>query len=75
LTESPSVRSHGRAALDNHPCKERICFEPSSYKEINTVLRSVHRFIGGKLPAVYLFRKDGKWLVNEVNDGGEFRNS
>ena len=44
-------------------------------KEINSVLRSVHRVIGGEFLAVDLFRKDGKWLVNEVNDGGEFRNS
>ena len=43
--------------------------------EIGSVLRSVHEAIGGEFLAVDLFRKDGRWLVNEVNDGGEFRNS
>lgn len=42
---------------------------------ISSVLRSVHRAIGGEFLAVDLFRKEGEWLVNEVNDGGEFRNS
>ncbi|MDD4159684.1 MAG: RimK family alpha-L-glutamate ligase [Synergistaceae bacterium] len=44
-------------------------------KDIKSVLCSVHEAIGGDFLAVDLFRKDGKWLVNEVNDGGEFRNS
>lgn len=44
--------------------------------EVSDLLRSVHKAIGGEFLAVDLFRnKDGKWLVNEVNDGGEFRNS
>ncbi len=43
--------------------------------EIRSVLRSVHGAIGGEFLAVDLFRKEDKWLVNEVNDGGEFRNS
>ena len=43
--------------------------------EIRSVLRSVHSAIGGEFLAVDLFRKEGEWLVNEVNDGGEFRNS
>lgn len=40
-----------------------------------SVLKSVHKAIGGEFLAVDLFRKDERWLVNEVNDGGEFRNS
>ena len=43
--------------------------------EIGSVLRSVHSAIGGEFLAVDLFSKEGEWLVNEVNDGGEFRNS
>lgn len=43
--------------------------------EISSVLRSVHSAIGGEFLAVDLFRKEERWLVNEVNDGGEFRNS
>lgn len=43
--------------------------------EISSVLRSVHCAIGGEFLAVDLFRKEHRWLVNEVNDGGEFRNS
>ncbi|GHV56940.1 lysine biosynthesis protein LysX [Synergistales bacterium] len=43
--------------------------------EVGELLRGVHRAIGGEFLAVDLFRSEGKWLVNEVNDGGEFRNS
>lgn len=43
--------------------------------EVKGVLRSVARCIGGEFLAVDLFNKNGEWLVNEVNDGGEFRNS
>lgn len=37
--------------------------------------RSVGRCIGGEFLAIDLFNRNGGWLVNEVNDGGEFRNS
>lgn len=43
--------------------------------EVKEVLRSVARHIGGEFLAVDLFNRKGEWLVNEVNDGGEFRNS
>ncbi|MDR1885499.1 MAG: RimK family alpha-L-glutamate ligase [Synergistaceae bacterium] len=43
--------------------------------DIRGVLMKVHGAIGGEFLAVDLFRVDGRWLVNEVNDGGEFRNS
>jgi [lysine-biosynthesis-protein LysW]--L-2-aminoadipate ligase len=43
--------------------------------EVKSLLESVHEAIGGEFLAVDLFLKDGRWLVNEVNDGGEFRNS
>ena len=43
--------------------------------EVSELLRSVHRAIGGEFLAVDLFKSNGRWLVNEVNDGGEFRNS
>ena len=43
--------------------------------EIKAILRSVHQAIGGEFLAVDLFKKGERWLVNEVNDGGEFRNS
>ena len=42
---------------------------------IGAILRSVHGAIGGEFLAVDLFKSDRGWLVNEVNDGGEFRNS
>ncbi|MEG1825050.1 MAG: RimK family alpha-L-glutamate ligase [Cloacibacillus sp.] len=44
-------------------------------EEVSSILRSVHAAIGGEFLAVDLFKGDGRWLVNEVNDGGEFRNS
>ena len=43
--------------------------------EVSELLRSVHRAIGGEFLAVDLFKRGDQWLVNEVNDGGEFRNS
>ena len=43
--------------------------------ELRTILKKVHAAIGGEFLAVDLFRTDGGWLINEVNDGGEFRNS
>ncbi len=43
--------------------------------EVKSLLRSVHQTIGGEFLAVDLFKRDDRWLVNEVNDGGEFRNS
>ena len=43
--------------------------------EVSELLRAVHRAIGGEFLAVDLFKSSGRWLVNEVNDGGEFRNS
>lgn len=43
--------------------------------EARAILRRVHGAIGGVFLAVDMFNVDGKWLVNEVNDGGEFRNS
>lgn len=42
---------------------------------VKEVLRAVGRCTGGEFLAVDLFNRDGQWLVNEVNDGGEFRNS
>ena len=43
--------------------------------ELETILRRVHGAIGGDFLAVDLFGTDSGWLVNEVNDGAEFRNS
>lgn len=43
--------------------------------EVKDVLRAVGRCVGGEFLAVDLFNRNGEWLVNEVNDGGEFRNS
>lgn len=43
--------------------------------EVREVLRAVAKCIGGEFLAVDLFNRGGEWLVNEVNDGGEFRNS
>lgn len=43
--------------------------------EVRDVLRAVAKCIGGDFLAVDLFNRSGEWLVNEVNDGGEFRNS
>lgn len=43
--------------------------------ETASILRSVHAAIGGEFLAVDLFKTNGRWVVNEVNDGGEFRNS
>lgn len=44
-------------------------------EEAYSVLRAVHAAVGGEFLAVDLFMSNGRWLVNEVNDGGEFRNS
>lgn len=44
-------------------------------EDVKSVLRSVGSCIGGEFLAVDLFNRKGEWLVNEVNDGGEFRNS
>lgn len=43
--------------------------------ETTAILRAVHAAIGGEFLAVDLFKSERGWLVNEVNDGGEFRNS
>ena len=43
--------------------------------EAKSILRRVHGATGGVFLAVDLFNVNGQWLVNEVNDGGEFRNS
>ena len=43
--------------------------------DTTAILKAVHGAIGGEFLAVDLFKSDGKWMVNEVNDGGEFRNS
>jgi [lysine-biosynthesis-protein LysW]--L-2-aminoadipate ligase len=43
--------------------------------EMHRLLEGVQRAIGGDFLAVDLFRSDRGWLVNEVNDGGEFKNS
>jgi len=52
----------------------KACAQPVE-GELDAVLRRVHRAIGGDFLAVDLFGTDGGWLVNEVNDGAEFRNS
>ncbi|MCR5335284.1 MAG: lysine biosynthesis protein LysX [Synergistes sp.] len=44
-------------------------------EDLTQLLCSVHAAIGGDFLAVDIFRSGEKWLVNEVNDGGEFRNS
>lgn len=44
-------------------------------KDIYSILKAVHDVIGGEFLAADLFKVNGSWLVNEVNDGGEFRNS
>jgi [lysine-biosynthesis-protein LysW]--L-2-aminoadipate ligase len=43
--------------------------------EVKSILRETQKTVGGEFLAVDLFNDKGKWLVNEVNDGGEFRNS
>ena len=43
--------------------------------DLTALLRRVHRAVGGEFLAVDLFSTAEGWLVNEVNDGGEFRNS
>jgi [lysine-biosynthesis-protein LysW]--L-2-aminoadipate ligase len=43
--------------------------------EAISLLGAVHGVIGGEFLAVDLFKAGGRLLVNEVNDGGEFRNS
>lgn len=43
--------------------------------DVKSILAEVHKAIGGEFLAVDLFNAEGRWLVNEVNDGGEFRNS
>ncbi|MDR3255302.1 MAG: lysine biosynthesis protein LysX [Synergistaceae bacterium] len=43
--------------------------------DVEELLKRTHDTIGGEFLAVDLFNSGGRWLVNEVNDGGEFRNS
>jgi [lysine-biosynthesis-protein LysW]--L-2-aminoadipate ligase len=44
--------------------------------ELGRLLRRVHAAVGGDVLAVDVFPTDDRgWLVNEVNDGAEFRNS
>lgn len=43
--------------------------------ELCSILRKVHEAVGGDFIAVDLFLTKLGWLVNEVNDGAEFRNS
>jgi [lysine-biosynthesis-protein LysW]--L-2-aminoadipate ligase len=43
--------------------------------EAVSLLSAVHSATGGEFLAVDLFRANGRLLINEVNDGGEFRNS
>ena len=43
--------------------------------DLEAILRRVHGAIGGDFLAVDLFGTESGWLVNEVNDGAEFRNS
>jgi len=43
--------------------------------ELRSVLERVHGAVGGDFIAVDLFLTRLGWLVNEVNDGAEFRNS
>ncbi len=42
---------------------------------MEAILRKVHEALGGDFLAVDLFPSERGWLVNEVNDGCEFRNS
>jgi [lysine-biosynthesis-protein LysW]--L-2-aminoadipate ligase len=44
-------------------------------RELKDLLEKVHGAIGGDFLAVDLFLTSSGWLVNEVNDGAEFRNS
>lgn len=53
----------GRA--ENHPVDA----------ELAELLERVHAAVGGDFIAVDLFLTKAGWLVNEVNDGAEFRNS
>jgi [lysine-biosynthesis-protein LysW]--L-2-aminoadipate ligase len=43
--------------------------------DVKALLKSLHDVVGGEFLAADIFNVNGKWLVNEVNDGGEFRNS
>ncbi|MDO4988264.1 MAG: lysine biosynthesis protein LysX [Synergistes sp.] len=43
--------------------------------EMHALLTAVHKAIGGEFLAVDVFRSKDRWVINEVNDGGEFRNS
>ena len=43
--------------------------------DLEAILCRVHGAIGGDFLAVDLFGTESGWLVNEVNDGAEFRNS
>lgn len=44
-------------------------------EDTSSILEAVQKAIGGEFLAVDLFKSEDRWLVNEVNDGGEFRNS
>jgi [lysine-biosynthesis-protein LysW]--L-2-aminoadipate ligase len=44
-------------------------------ENVKSLLSHTHEAIGGEFLAVDLFNAGGEWLVNEINDGGEFRNS
>ncbi len=44
-------------------------------RDLVNLLNRVHRAVGGDFLAVDCFATPSGWMVNEINDGGEFRNS
>ena len=44
-------------------------------RDLEHLLRRVHEAVGGEFLAVDCFATSSGWMVNEINDGGEFRNS
>ncbi|MCX7828119.1 MAG: RimK family alpha-L-glutamate ligase [Thermanaerothrix sp.] len=69
-----AVRRESQSWITNTARGGRTSNQPVD-RSMGDLLKGVHRAIGGDFLAVDLFLKDGEWLVNEVNDGGEFKNS
>lgn len=69
-----AVRRESQSWITNTARGARTSNQPLDHA-MREILRGVHRAIGGDFLAVDMFLAQGDWLVNEVNDGGEFKNS
>ncbi|EHM10484.1 alpha-L-glutamate ligase, RimK family [Thermanaerovibrio velox DSM 12556] len=69
-----AVRRESQSWITNTARGGRTSNQPVD-SAMRDLLKGVHGAIGGDFLAVDLFLVNGEWMVNEVNDGGEFKNS